>query len=68
MKKSEKICSDYVGVSCIDGSCPIANIDEYIERGYDVVRDCNDCCYYRGCDDCYWYRDNHCVIDEMLEA
>lgn len=40
---------------------------EYIERGYDVVRNCDDCHYYGGCDDCYWYRDNQCRIDEMLD-
>lgn len=63
----ENRCPNYLGVVCINGSCPIANIDEYIERGYDVVRSCDDCHYYSGCEDCYWYRDNQCKIDEMLD-
>lgn len=48
----DKICKSYVGVSCVDGTCPIANRDEYIERGYDVVNDCNECHHYKGCEDC----------------
>lgn len=63
----ENRCQNYLGVVCINGSCPIANMYEYIERGYDVVRNCDDCHYYGGCDDCYWYRDNQCRIDEMLD-
>ena len=52
-----KICRTYCGVACIDGTCPKANMDEYIERGYDAVRDCAECHYYRGCEDCY-FNDN----------
>ena len=50
----EKIdhCPCYLGVACINGSCPIANIDEYIEYGCDVVWECSDCTMYRGCKDC----------------
>ena len=47
-------CKEYCGVSCIDGSCPVANIDEYIERDYPVIRDCSECHYYKGCEDCYF--------------
>lgn len=50
-----KICPEYCGVACIDGSCPMANIVEYMERDYDVVHNCNECHYYRGCKDCYFY-------------
>lgn len=46
------ICDAYFGVACIDGSCPIANADEYNERGYDVIYNCNLCWYYKGCEDC----------------
>ncbi len=49
-----KRCKGYCGVTCIDGTCPKALQDEYAERGYDVVKSCNDCHYYRGCDDCYF--------------
>lgn len=45
-------CNDYTGIACVDGSCPIANMEEYIERGMDVIRKCEDCFYYKGCGDC----------------
>ena len=48
----EKRCEAYCGVACVDGSCPIANREEYEERGYDVVKTCVDCHYYKGCEDC----------------
>lgn len=47
-------CKQYCGISCINGSCPIANIDDYIERDYPVIRKCEDCHYYKGCEDCYF--------------
>lgn len=47
-----KHCKGYCGVACVDGSCPIANREEYAERGYDIVSNCNECHYYRGCEDC----------------
>lgn len=47
-----KVCKGYVGVACIDGSCPMANAHEYEERCMDVIRKCDDCFYYIGCDDC----------------
>lgn len=36
MKKArrERRCKSYCGLSCIDGTCPIANREEYEERGY----------------------------------
>ncbi len=45
-------CTGYCGVSCVDGSCPKALRDEYEERGYDVVRNCEECPRYKGCEDC----------------
>ena len=63
-------CKKYCGVSCIDGSCPIANIDDYIERDYPVIRKCEDCHHYNGCEDCYFAgRDKsdplHCEDEEV---
>jgi len=51
----DKRCIGYCGVSCIDGTCPKANIDEYAERGYDIIKSCEECIYYEGCKDCYFY-------------
>ena len=47
-----KRCKDYCGLACVDGTCPMANREEYAERGYDVVHNCNECHYYKGCEDC----------------
>lgn len=49
-----KRCKEYVGVACIDGTCPKANMEEYMERDYPVVKNCRDCHFYRGCEDCYF--------------
>lgn len=48
----EKRCKNYVGVVCVDGTCPKANIDEYEERCIPVIKNCLDCHFYRGCEDC----------------
>ena len=52
-----KRCLEYCGVACVDGSCPIANREEYAERGYDIVHNCNECHYYKGCEDCCFESD-----------
>lgn len=56
-----KRCKGYCGVACIDGSCPMANREEYAERGYDIVNSCNDCHYYNGCEDCAFEGTEMCV-------
>ena len=38
-------CHDYIGVACIDGTCPNA-----LENWITVP--CGDCFYYKGCEDC----------------
>ena len=45
-------CRNYVGVLCVNGDCPMANAEEYAERGMDVIRSCEDCNGYKGCEDC----------------
>lgn len=52
MSKQQERCKSYCGVACVDGTCPIANMEEYEERGYDITHNCNECWYYKGCDDC----------------
>ena len=34
----EERCGNYCGVECINGYCPKALKDEYMERGYDIDR------------------------------
>jgi len=58
---SEERCAWYCGVACVDGSCPVANRDEYAERGYDVVHDCGECGFYKGCEDCTFDRTEDCI-------
>lgn len=55
-----KICGNYCGVSCVNGSCPKANADTYAEYGMDVIRSCEDCLYYYGCKDCCFYGTDLC--------
>lgn len=38
-------CPDYVGVACVDGTCPVANREEYAERCMPVISCCRDCFY-----------------------
>lgn len=45
-------CPDYVGVACVDGTCPVANCEEYAERCMPVISSCRNCFYYKGCEDC----------------
>lgn len=55
------ICSNYCGVACVDGNCPIALADKYQEVGMDVIRDCSFCIFYKGCEDCCFYGTEFCV-------
>ena len=59
--KLGKRCRGYVGLACIDGSCPMANAEEYEERGMDVVKSCKDCHYYDGCNDCAFADTEYCL-------
>ena len=54
MNTNEEIeyCKSYVGVSCVDGSCPMANTEGFMERGCGIVNNCSECGYYHGCEDC----------------
>jgi len=58
------ICPNYCGVSCVDGSCPMALSEEYVERGCDVIRDCNECIYYKGCADCCSHSTEICDMEK----
>lgn len=44
-------CERYVGVTCVNGSCPNAIADKYPEYGYEHFS-CYQCVYYKGCEDC----------------
>lgn len=55
-----KICKSYVGLACIDGTCPMAKQDEYEEHCIPVVRSCKECHFYIGCEDCYFQGTEKC--------
>lgn len=59
--KKETRCKSYVGVACIDGSCPVANRDEYEERCIPTVKSCDECHRYEGCKDCALEGTDHCL-------
>lgn len=33
-------CPDYVGVACVDGTCPVANCEEYAEWRINMSKKC----------------------------
>jgi hypothetical protein len=61
-------CKSYLGATCVSGGCPIALRDEYAERGYDIVHNCDECPYYKGCEDCAFEDSNICKekVNKML--
>lgn len=61
------VCPNYCGIACVDGSCPKANYEEYLERGYDVVRNCEECIYYKGCEDCCFNNTNECPVENITK-
>ena len=67
MRDAKERCPSYIGVTCVNGSCPIANQDKYIEYGIPVTWSCDECTYYEGCKDCCFCGENgKCEIDEKL--
>ena len=53
-------CKGYCGLSCVDGSCPIANAEKYEEMCMDVIKKCDDCSFYKGCEDCAFADTEYC--------
>lgn len=61
-----KYCDKYVGVRCVDGTCPIILANEYPEiYGYDKCT-CEDCYAYKGCEDCMFMSDDEGCVFEMI--
>lgn len=48
----ENFCPSYIGEVCVNGTCSIACKEDYEEMGIPLVRNCNECPYYKGCKDC----------------
>lgn len=54
-------CYRYCGVTCCNGNCPLANEEEYKERGIPVPKDCEECPNNYGCEDCAWNGTEKCT-------
>lgn len=54
-------CKGYVGIACVDGSCPMIDRDEYGGYCVPVVTDCCECALYRGCEDCACAGTEYCT-------
>lgn len=63
-KKFNSFCRNYVGVACVDGTCPMALREEYEERCIPLISDCKECHLYMGCEDCALYDTEHCTQEE----
>lgn len=57
-------CHDYVGVSCVNGVCPVATAEG--GRCVDVMKDCENCFYYEGCKDCALFGTKYCDGEERF--
>lgn len=53
-----------MGVACVNGTCPVANWEEYAERCMPVISSCRDCGYYNGCADCAIFDDCDRIEDK----
>lgn len=64
-----KRCSQYCGITCVDGHCPNAlddmdrrsDTDAYAAYHLDKKLSCSKCGYYRGCEDCYFAGTDMCT-------
>lgn len=58
-------CSNYVGMTCVDGSCPIALCND--EQLFLPFLNCDDCPYYKGCEDCIFSSDcGKCTMQRYM--
>lgn len=67
MKKCKGFCAN----ECVTGHCPIAldkAYDEYSDMGYDVPKNCKECCYNTfNCEDCIFQDSKYCVkLEDIL--
>lgn len=64
----ESNCPDYVGVTCVNGYCPIALYEDFPEY-YEQQPSCKECAFYKGCIDCAFASDaGECNIDKILKG
>lgn len=57
-------CKSYVGLACVDGSCPKIDHDEFGGYIRPIVNSCCECGLYYGCEDCYFEGTSECPREE----
>lgn len=61
-------CEKYVGLACIDGTCPMALSDVFEDMCIPLVSKCSDCFYYRGCEDCALADTEYCNSQSNVDT
>lgn len=59
-------CPQYIGVTCVNGSCPNALAEAYPEYDYERCS-CEECGYRRGCSDCALAYTEYCQGGETKD-
>lgn len=54
------ICSDYCGITCVNGQCPETLANEYPEYGYSHIS-CEECRSNKSCKDCL-FENEECFL------
>ena len=65
--KNEKYCKKYVGVMCVNGTCPITLANEHPEIYGNDNFTCEDCYACKGCEDCMFMSDEGCVHEMITD-
>ena len=60
----DKRCVNYVGLACVDGTCPAA----WDETPHLKETDCENCFFYKGCEDCALSGTEHCEKEEFYHG
>lgn len=53
-------CKMYVGVTCVDGTCPFALQEEFEQYSLPFDFSCENWFYYKGCEDCALSSTEYC--------
>ncbi|RRK32133.1 hypothetical protein EBB54_12725 [Schaedlerella arabinosiphila] len=63
----KKGCRDYVGVACVDGTCPKTVKEECEEYSRSAMR-CSQCFLNKGCEDCALADTEYCSVRNEEES
>ena len=63
----KKVCHEYVGAACINGTCPKTIKEEYEEYSRSAMR-CSRCFLNKGCEDCALADTGYCSVKNEEES